>query len=136
MKAAIVALILALIVQDAQAQVPAAQPIGDSSVAVTDAESETSSPLTEQEEQEEVDLGRGFAIAFTGMTIVAVALVLILGFISALPRVLAALEPYLPEPAHHHGAAPKSHPESQVAEDEAVLAAIGYVLHTRMQQKS
>ena len=85
--------------------------------------------------KEPVDIGRGITIALTGMAIVATALVLILGFIASLPRILAFLDPFLPEPAHHHGAA-KTHPESQVAEDEAVLAAIGYVLHSRMRQNS
>ena len=78
---------------------------------------------------------RGAAIAFTGMTIVAFALLLIIGFISSLPKVLAVVEEYFPEPPDHH-ARPKSHPESQVADDEAVLAAIGYVMHSRLGKDS
>ena len=76
-------------------------------------------------------LWRGTSIAFTGMLIVVSALLLIIGFISALPRVLAVLEKHFPEADDHH-APQKSHPESQVADEEAILAAIGYALHTRM----
>jgi Na+-transporting methylmalonyl-CoA/oxaloacetate decarboxylase gamma subunit len=83
------------------------------------------------------DVARGVTIAITGMLIVATALLLIILFISALPKILAMLGKHFPEVEHSHGGSSisKSHPESQVADDEAVLAAIGFVLHSRLQNK-
>lgn len=75
------------------------------------------------------DVGRGIAIALTGMGIVAFALMLIIFFIMALPYVLAFVAEYFPETEDPHSRT--SHPESQVPDDEAVLAAIGYVMHLR-----
>ena len=89
-------------------------------------------PMDEESNTESDNFGRGLAIALTGMSIVAVALVLIIGFISALPRILGVMEAYFPEPPDHHARPTASHPESQMADDEAVLAAIGYVLHSRL----
>ena len=85
------------------------------------------------------DLGRGASIALTGMLIVAVALTLIYLFIASLPKALALLATVLPEnEGHHHGSpsSSASHPESLIPDDEAVLAAIGYVLHLRSQSSS
>ncbi|MGB7344001.1 MAG: OadG family protein [Pirellulaceae bacterium] len=83
------------------------------------------------------DVARGISIAITGMLIVASALLLIILFISALPKFLALIGKYFPEAKHSHGrsSTSQSHPESQVADDEAVLAAIGFVLHSRLQNK-
>ncbi|QDT13840.1 OadG family protein [Planctomycetes bacterium K23_9] len=80
---------------------------------------------------------RGIAIAITGMAIVAFALLLIIAFISALPKLLAIVERFVPESEDPHvrTANSQSHPESQVADDDAVLAAIGFVLHSRLQNK-
>ncbi|MCG8651934.1 MAG: hypothetical protein MI861_18990 [Pirellulales bacterium] len=75
----------------------------------------------------------GIAIAIAGMVIVGVALSLISLFIASLPRVLAMLGTVWPETADTHGK--QSHPESLVADDEAVLAAIGFVLHTEVQRQ-
>lgn len=72
---------------------------------------------------------RGTQIAIAGMSIVAVALILITLFIAALPKILEVVARVLPEKEEAHVA--KSHPESFVADDEAVLAAIGFVLHNR-----
>lgn len=80
---------------------------------------------------------RGIAIAITGMVIVASALLLIITFISSLPKILAIVEKYFPESdgPHARPAGRPSHPESQVADDEAVIAAIGFVLHSQLQNK-
>jgi Na+-transporting methylmalonyl-CoA/oxaloacetate decarboxylase gamma subunit len=82
-------------------------------------------------------VSRGITIAITGMLIVAIALLLIFAFISALPHILAIVGKYFPEVEDPHGrsSTTQSHPESQVADDEAVMAAIGFVLHSRLQNK-
>lgn len=77
---------------------------------------------------------RGISIAITGMLIVACALILICLFIGSLPKVLAAVATVWPETVEPHGA--KTHPESLVADDDSVLAAIGFVLHHRLQQQN
>lgn len=75
---------------------------------------------------------KGISIAVTGMLIVACALTLICLFIAWLPKILGFVEQFWPESEGHHGASvQKTHPESLVPDDEAVLAAIGYVLHLR-----
>ena len=71
----------------------------------------------------------GLKIAVSGMLIVSAALILISLFIAALPNILAILADYLPEKEESHGS--QSHPESLIPDDEAVLAAIGFVLHNR-----
>ena len=68
----------------------------------------------------------GFGIAATGMTIVFVALSLIAGFITVLPRIMQILSAVLP-PEHH----PQPPPRPTTNEDEAVVAAIGLALHHR-----
>lgn len=75
---------------------------------------------------------RGLSIALSGLTIVFAALLLITLFIAALPHLLGMLHRVWPEVDHSH--AHDDYPESQIAEDEAVLAAIGYVLHTEFQR--
>jgi oxaloacetate decarboxylase gamma subunit len=76
--------------------------------------------------------GNAIAISITGMLIVFVALALITVFIAALPRLLTALDPYLPAvDVHHHEAAPA---ESLPLDEERIVAAIGTVLHHEMQR--
>jgi Na+-transporting methylmalonyl-CoA/oxaloacetate decarboxylase gamma subunit len=75
---------------------------------------------------------KGMAIAATGMIIVFIALLLITLFISALPRLLEMIATILPEVPDHH--APKDASRSLLP-DEAILAAIGFVLHTEMQRE-
>ena len=75
----------------------------------------------------------GLAIAFAGLVIVFTALILISLFIASLPRMLAVVNRYWPEVDEAPG--PVSHPESQVPDDGAVLAAIGFVLHTEFQRQ-
>jgi len=77
-----------------------------------------------------VSEGNAFAIAITGMLIVFTALALISVFIAALPRILSALEPYLPAVKDHH--APTA-AESLPTDEEKIVVAIGHVLHTEMQ---
>ncbi len=75
----------------------------------------------------------GATIALAGMLIVGFALTFISLFIAALPRCLAVIENFWPETDEAHGK--KTHPESLVPDDGAVLAAIGFVLHTEMQKQ-
>ena len=77
-------------------------------------------------------LTRGFSIAITGLVIVFAVLILISLFIAALPRVLAIVAKVLPEIEHGHSDA--SHSERSDGHDDAVLAAIGFVLHTELQK--
>ena len=76
---------------------------------------------------------RGLSIAAAGMLIVMLALTFISLFIAGLPRILAAVAKVYPEPVERH--VKRTHPESLVADDEAVLAAIGFVLHTEFQMQ-
>ena len=78
--------------------------------------------------------GRAVAIAVTGMLIVGCALLLISVFISSLPRILAAVATIWPEVDEPHGGT--GHPESLALDDDDVLAAIGFVLHHRLQEQS
>ncbi len=72
-------------------------------------------------------LAQGLDLAFAGMSIVFTALVLVSVFIAVLPRILAAVHPYIP-PA-------QLHTQSQTKESDAaaIAAAIGFALHTRRQ---
>lgn len=80
------------------------------------------------------DIGpRGYAIAISGLLIVFTALVLISLFIASLPRILEYLAKYFPEVDESHVRQPPS--DGDVADDGAVLAAIGYVLHTELQRQ-
>ena len=80
------------------------------------------------------------AIAITGMLIVFVALTLISVFIALLPRILAVVSHRLPEPTGGH-AHSGSHTDATSIEstarsdDDAVLAAIGFVLQFRHQNQ-
>ena len=76
---------------------------------------------------------RGVAIAISGLVIVFVALILISVFIASLPRILEIVARFWPEVDEPH--AVESHPESLVADDGHVLAAIGFVLHTEFQHQ-
>ena len=78
-------------------------------------------------------ISQGISIALAGMLIVGVALSLISIFISRLPHVLAIVAKFWPEAVEPH--AKSSHPESLVADNDAVLAAIGYVLHCEFQKQ-
>jgi oxaloacetate decarboxylase gamma subunit len=69
----------------------------------------------------------GVAISLLGMLIVFSALAVISLFIGALPKVLAALDPYLPEMHGSHG------PPATQEEEKKVVAAIGMVLHLARQ---
>ncbi|MDA8744142.1 OadG family protein [Rubripirellula amarantea] len=75
----------------------------------------------------------GTAIAATGLVIVFAVLVLLSLFIASLPKVLAFIEPWFPQPSHLH--AETAHPESQLPDDE-VIAAIGFVLHTEIMNQT
>jgi Na+-transporting methylmalonyl-CoA/oxaloacetate decarboxylase gamma subunit len=75
---------------------------------------------------------RGVAIAITGMLIVACALLLICLFITSLPKILAAVATVWPETEESHAAKP--HAEKIASDEESLLAAIGFVLHHRLQQ--
>lgn len=76
-------------------------------------------------------LWRGVSIAITGMVIVACALVLICLFIMSLPRLLKKIATVWPETAESHGGT--THSDSLVLDDDDILAAIGFVLHHRLQ---
>jgi len=79
------------------------------------------------------NLADGAVQALVGLMIVFSALIVISLFIAALPRILAILStvwPEVDEPAGNAG-----HSDSLVADDGAVLAAIGYVLHTEFQRQ-
>jgi Na+-transporting methylmalonyl-CoA/oxaloacetate decarboxylase gamma subunit len=76
--------------------------------------------------------GEGIAIAATGLLIVFAALILITLFIAALPRILEAVAKVLPEVPDRHAAPDAS---ESLLPDEAVLAAIGFVLHHELQKQ-
>ena len=78
-----------------------------------------------------VSESNAIAIAITGMLIVFTALTLITVFIAALPRILTAIEPYLPAMEDHHHAPTTA--ESLPIDEGKIVAAIGHVLHTEMQ---
>ena len=72
-------------------------------------------------------LAQGLDLAFVGMSIVFTALVLVSIFIAVLPRILAAIHPYIP-PAQLH-----TQSQSKENDDAAIAAAIGFALHARRQ---
>jgi len=78
---------------------------------------------------------RGVAIAIAGMLIVISVLSFISIFIALLPKVLAVVAKVWPEVEHGNAHSGKTHPESLLPDDEAVLAAVGYVLHLKAQGK-
>lgn len=77
--------------------------------------------------------GQGVELAIAGMLIVFTVLLLITVFIALLPRGLAVLARKYPEREILHAAPDPAGPST---DNEAVLAAIGYVLHARMQGKA
>ena len=77
-----------------------------------------------------VSEGNAIAIAITGMLIVFTALALISVFIAVLPKLLSAIETYLPAVKDHHRAPTTA--ESPPSDEEKIVAAIGHVLHTEM----
>jgi len=78
-----------------------------------------------------VSEGNAIAIAITGMVIVFTALTLISVFIAVLPKLLSAIEPYLPAVEGHHHAPTTA--ERFPTDEEKIVAAIGHVLHTERQ---
>lgn len=81
----------------------------------------------------EANRGDALAIAATGLIIVFTALILISLFIASLPHILQVVAHIWPEVDEGHPHV--THPESQVPDDGAMLAAIGFVLHTEMQKQ-
>ncbi len=77
------------------------------------------------------DLWDSVALTIAGMSIVFVALSLITVFIAMLPRLLNAMSGVLPEEKEPHAAAGS---RTTAADDEAVLAAIGFALHAQVQE--
>lgn len=82
-----------------------------------------------------VSRGEGIEITVVGMTLVFAALVLISFAIALLPRLLDALEGWLPTAPARHAAPPAAAQapaaSGQPAVDEALAAAIGFVFHHR-----
>src|SRR5690606_37288154 len=74
--------------------------------------------------------GRGIELTIVGMAIVFSALVIISLFIAALPKVLEWLDPFLPK-GHTHQ--PPTRDEHTPLDEEKIVAAIGLVLHTELQ---
>ena len=72
-------------------------------------------------------IAQGLDLAFVGMSIVFTALVLVSVFIAVLPRILAAINPYIP-PAQLH-----TQSQDKETDAAAIAAAIGFALHTRRQ---
>ena len=84
-------------------------------------------------QQNEIDRWWALGLAFAGLLIVFTALILISLFIALMPKILGVLAGVWPETDEHQATA--GHPESQVPDNAAVLAAIGFVLHTEMQKQ-
>jgi Na+-transporting methylmalonyl-CoA/oxaloacetate decarboxylase gamma subunit len=76
--------------------------------------------------------GQGVTIAVTGMLIVFFALAFISLFLRLLPVVLGWMEPILPRLESH--AQPPTPAERLPAENERLVAAIGYVLRMEMEK--
>lgn len=72
----------------------------------------------------------GFGVALTGLAIVFTSLALITTAIAAMPKVLGALEGFLPPERDHHAA-----PAAKTSDDEAIAVAIGLAMHTRVGSK-
>ncbi len=75
----------------------------------------------------------GVAIAVAGMLIVGFALAFVSLFIAAMPHVLKVVGKVWPEVDEPHHK--RSHAENHVSEEEAILAAIGFVLHYEFQKQ-
>lgn len=78
----------------------------------------------------EMSLGDAVALALTGMAIVFVALGLITLFLFLLPHIMEKLNAVFPESDHHHGHAPAA-AAPKANDDEELIAAIGFALHSR-----
>lgn len=78
------------------------------------------------------DLSRGWSIAISGLLIVFSALLLISLFIGFLPKALEVVARFWPEVDEVRSE--RGHPESHMPDEMDVLAAIGFVLHTELQQ--
>lgn len=78
--------------------------------------------------QNVIDAG-GFSLSLLGVSIVFFALVSLATFIHLLPKILAKLEPFLPEVQEEKSRAQKG-------EDLAVVAAIAYALHHSKRDKN
>jgi Na+-transporting methylmalonyl-CoA/oxaloacetate decarboxylase gamma subunit len=76
---------------------------------------------------------RALQIAFAGLSIVFLALVLITVFIATLPRLLSWLDVVWPESEDVHAA--PVHSKTVAGDEEALIAAIGFVLHTELQRQ-
>jgi|TARA_B100000315_G_C14273092_1_gene449584 Na+-transporting methylmalonyl-CoA/oxaloacetate decarboxylase gamma subunit len=76
--------------------------------------------------------GQGVELAIAGMLIVFTVLILISMFIALLPKILRIVAQKYPEQEIH----PATTAPSGSTGDEAILAAIGYVLHARIQGKA
>ena len=76
---------------------------------------------------------RGIAIAMTGMVIVFAALVLVTLFISVLPGLVAISQKIVPEVQDRH--VPEADSRT-LSPNHSVVAAIGFALHTRIQQQA
>ncbi len=78
---------------------------------------------------------QGIGLSITGMAIVFTALTLISVAIALLPKVLQCLAGILPTAHHPHSpaaaSAAKPAATAPQTDDAAIVAAIGYVLHTR-----
>ncbi len=72
----------------------------------------------------------GIWISITGMTIVFSALILITFILSMMPKVLPLLEKIYPESEGHHHSTPTAGNGSN-GDDEALVAAIGFALHSQ-----
>ncbi len=81
---------------------------------------------------EEWTFSDGLAIAGVGLAIVFAALILISLFIATLPRALQMVSRVWPEVDEPHVL---EHSEEEPEDDTAVLAAIGFVLHTEFQRQ-
>ena len=76
---------------------------------------------------------RGIAIALTGIVIVFAALVLVTLFISVLPGLVAISQKVVPEVQDRH--VPEADSRT-LPPNHSMVAAIGFVLHTRVQQQA
>ena len=81
---------------------------------------------------ENIVSNNGISIAIAGMIIVFSALTIISLFIAFLPKLLDVLDPYLPKVQHSH-AAPAVQ-ESLPSDEEQIVAAIGFVLHSEIRK--
>jgi Na+-transporting methylmalonyl-CoA/oxaloacetate decarboxylase gamma subunit len=77
----------------------------------------------------------GISRSIVGMPIVFAALTLVARFIAALPKVLEALNDYLPDEHPHHHIGHGHAGEAEPSEEESIIAALGFVLHSEFQKQ-